>query len=63
MEQEILTTSEATKYLKVDKRTLFKMVREGKVRAMKVGNAFRFKKIDLEEDLMINANEPKAATR
>lgn len=53
MEQEILTTSEATKYLKIDKRTLFKMVREGKVRAMKVGNSFRFKKIDLEEDLSI----------
>lgn len=63
MEQEILTTSEATKYLKVDKRTLFKMVREGKVRAMKIGNAFRFKKTDLEEDLMINANKPKAAIR
>lgn len=61
--EEILTTEEATKYLKITKRTLFKLVKEGKVRAMKVGNAFRFKKADLEEDLMINGNEPKAATR
>jgi excisionase family DNA binding protein len=61
--EEILTTEEAIKYLKITKKTLFKMVKEGRVRAMKAGNAFRFKKSDLEEDLMVNANEPKAAIR
>jgi excisionase family DNA binding protein len=61
--EEILTTEEAIKYLKITKKTLFKMVKEGRVRAMKAGNAFRFKKSDLEEDLMVNANGAKAATR
>jgi excisionase family DNA binding protein len=61
--EEILTTEEAIKYLKITKKTLFKMVKEGRVRAMKAGNAFRFKKSDMEEDLMVNANEPKAAIR
>lgn len=51
MEQEILTTDEATKYLKIGKRTLFKMVREGKIRALRVGNAYRFIKDELTEDL------------
>jgi excisionase family DNA binding protein len=61
--EEILTTEEVIKYLKITKKTLFKMVKEGRIRAMKAGNAFRFKKSDLEEDLMVNANEPKAAIR
>jgi excisionase family DNA binding protein len=51
MTDELLTTEQATKYLKTSKRTLFKLVQEGKVRALKVGNAYRFKKEELDEDL------------
>jgi excisionase family DNA binding protein len=61
--EEILTTDEATKYLKITKRTLFKMVKEGKVRAMMAGNAYRFKKNELDEDLKVNFEEAKAAMR
>ncbi len=63
MEQEILTTEEALKYFRISKVTLLRLIHEGKIRAFKVGRAYRFKKSNLEEDLMINASEPKAATR
>jgi excisionase family DNA binding protein len=62
--EEILTTDEATKYLKITKRTLFKMVKEGRVRAMLAGNAYRFKKHELDEDLKVNKHEElEAASR
>jgi excisionase family DNA binding protein len=63
MTDELLTTEQATKYLKTSKRTLFKLVQEGKVRALKVGNAYRFKKDELDEDLKVSHAEPKAAIR
>ena len=63
MTDELLTTEQATKYLKTSKRTLFKLVQDGKVRALKVGNAYRFKKYELDEDLKVNHDEPKAVTR
>ncbi|MEW6380301.1 MAG: helix-turn-helix domain-containing protein [bacterium] len=61
---ELLTTEQAVRYLKTSKKTLFKLVQEGKVRALKVGNAYRFKKEEIDEDL--RANKPgnlKVATR
>ena len=64
MEKEILTTREAMQYFRVTKVTLLKMIHEGKIRAFKIGNAYRFKKVDLEEDLQVNKlSEPKAAAR
>jgi len=52
--QEILTTQEVIKYFRVTKITLLKMIHEGKIRAFKVGNAYRFRKSELEEDLRVN---------
>lgn len=52
--QEILTTKEVIKYFRVTKITLLKMIHEGKIRAFKVGNAYRFRKSELEEDLRVN---------
>ena len=54
MENELLTTKEAIEYLKITKKTLFKMIHERKIRALKVGNTYRFKKSELEEDLRVN---------
>ncbi len=56
MDKEILTTKEVIEYLRTTKTTLFKLIHEGKVRAMKVGNSYRFKKRELEEDLKVNRN-------
>ncbi|MEW6379235.1 MAG: helix-turn-helix domain-containing protein [bacterium] len=62
MEQEILTTEEALKYFRITKVTLLRLIHEGKIRAFKVGRAYRFKKTELEEDLRVNENL-KVATR
>ncbi len=56
MNEEILTTFEAVRYFKTSKKTLIRLIHEGKVRAFKIGNGYRFKKSDLEEDLKVNKN-------
>lgn len=51
MNEEILNIKEASEYFKVDRRTLYTLVQNGKIRAFQVGNSYRFKRSDLEEDL------------
>jgi len=46
---EVLTSNEAAKFLKTTEKTLFKMVHEGKIKGNKVGNRYRFLKKNLEE--------------
>ncbi|MEW5802312.1 MAG: helix-turn-helix domain-containing protein [bacterium] len=56
MEKEVLTTQEVIEYFRITKVTLFRLIHEGKIRAFKVGKAYRFKKSELEEDLRVNNN-------
>ncbi len=63
MEKEYMTTQEVVEAFRVSKVTLLRMIHDGRIRAFKVGNSYRFKKAELEEDLRVNANEPKAAAR
>ncbi|HUU41745.1 MAG TPA: helix-turn-helix domain-containing protein [Desulfatiglandales bacterium] len=46
---EVLTTTEAIKFLKTSKRTLLNLVHNGEVKAKKIGNSYRFLKRDLED--------------
>ena len=39
---EVLTTTEAMKYLKVSRKTLLKLVHKGMIPARKVGKDFRY---------------------
>jgi len=41
---EILTLEELSSYLKIPKSTIYKLVREGKIPAQKVGRHWRFRK-------------------
>jgi len=41
---DVLTIKELSVYLKIPKSTLYKLVREGKVPAQKVGRHWRFRK-------------------
>jgi len=50
-QSEVMSTEEACKYLRTTKKTLFKMIHEGKIPAAKIGNAFRFLKSELENYL------------
>lgn len=63
MEREYMTTQEVIEAFRVSKVTLLKMIREGRIRAFKVGNSYRFKKSELEEDFRVNTENLKAATR
>lgn len=44
---EVLTTTEAMDYLKVSRKTLLKLVHNGKIPAKKVGKDFRYLKSQL----------------
>ncbi|WP_281178324.1 helix-turn-helix domain-containing protein [Candidatus Desulfofervidus auxilii] len=46
---EIMTLEETAKYLRIGKSTLYKMAREGKIPAVKIGNQWRFKKEDIDK--------------
>ena len=41
---EILTLEELSSYLKIPKSTIYKLVREGRIPAQKVGRHWRFRK-------------------
>ena len=48
MEKEILTIEEAAKFLQIGKRSLYRLVKEGKVPGKKVLNKWRFEKESLK---------------
>jgi len=49
----VLTTKEATKYLKISKPTFLKYVRSGRIKAVKVGNGFRVHQSELYRFLRV----------
>jgi excisionase family DNA binding protein len=48
MSDEILTIKEVADFLKVNERTVYRLAAAKKIPAFKVGNAWRFKKHDIE---------------
>ncbi len=50
-EDEVLTTDEATRYLKISKPTYFKCIRVGKINAIKVGSGWRVLQTELNKFL------------
>lgn len=53
----VLTIEELSVYLKIPKSTLYKLVREGKIPAQKVGRHLRFLRESIDE-WMKRQNEP-----
>ena len=49
MEKEILTIEEAANYLQIGKRSIYKLVKDGKIPGKKVLNKWRFEKESLRE--------------
>jgi excisionase family DNA binding protein len=45
----ILTLDEVASYLKVGKRTVYRLVSEGKIPAFKVGGTWRFRQTELDQ--------------
>jgi len=54
--EEILTIDQTGKLLKVGKSTLYKMARDGKIPASKVGREWRFVKSDIIRWIKQNSN-------
>jgi len=54
--EEILTIDQTGKFLKVGKSTLYKMARNGKIPASKVGREWRFVKSDIIKWIKRNSN-------
>ena len=48
---EVLTTDEAIRYLKISKPTYFKCIRLGKINAIKVGSGWRVLQTELNKFL------------
>ena len=51
LDQEVMTTEEASKFLRISRQTLYKLVEQGKVPGMKVGQGYKFLKNDLISSL------------
>ena len=49
MSSDILTVEEVAEYLKLAKKTVYKMAVEGTIPAFRVGKFWRFKKTEIEE--------------
>ncbi len=50
----VLTTKEATEYLKISRPTLLKYIHLGRIKAVKVGNGWRLHKSELFRFLKVN---------
>jgi excisionase family DNA binding protein len=56
MQENLLTTEQVARYLKVDKFTIYRLVTQKKIPAFKVGNQWRFKRAMIDAWLMENSN-------
>jgi excisionase family DNA binding protein len=56
MQEDLLTTEQVARYLKVDKLTIYRLVAQRKLPAFKVGNQWRFKREMIDSWLTRNMN-------
>lgn len=49
MSEQIMTVKDVASYLKLNERTVYRMVTSAKIPAFKVGTSWRFKREDLEK--------------
>jgi excisionase family DNA binding protein len=58
MEDSFLTTDGVLKYLQVNLRTVYRLIKAGKLPAVRVGRQWRFRKRDV--DNWLDTNRPRA---
>ena len=63
MQDNLLTTTQVARYLKVDKFTIYRLVAQKKIPAFRVGNQWRFRKSMIDAWLMKNLNSKKERLR
>jgi excisionase family DNA binding protein len=60
MPTEVMTISDVATFLKVNEKTIYRLVKAGRIPAFKVAGAWRFKKADIDE--WIEEQKPAAQT-
>lgn len=61
MRSDILTVREVAEYLKLNEKTAYRLVLEGKIPGFKVGGAWRFQRKDIErwiKDQITSSRKP-----
>jgi excisionase family DNA binding protein len=61
MDETFLTTEEVLEYLQVNLRTVYRLIKAGKLPAVRVGRQWRFRKTDL--DGWLDSQRPRGAAR
>jgi excisionase family DNA binding protein len=56
MQENLLTTAQVARYLRIDKFTVYRLVAQRKIPAFRVGNQWRFKRSVIDAWLMKNSN-------
>lgn len=49
MDNEILTVDEVAAYLKLAKKTVYKLIAEKQIPAFRIGKFWRFRKVEIEQ--------------
>jgi len=57
MEKKLLTVREACEYLSISKATLYKLIKKGKIKPVKIGKSTRLDKEDLDKLVETLKNE------
>ena len=57
---ELMTVEELANYLRVTKKTIYRLLEQGNIPAMKVGRQFRFNKASIDKWMQRNSRESKA---
>src|SRR2546421_2127629 len=61
MDETFLTTEEVLEYLQVNLRTVYRLIKAGKIPAVRVGRQWRFRRTDI--DGWLDDQRPRAAGR
>jgi excisionase family DNA binding protein len=59
MDESFLTTEEVLEYLQVNLRTVYRLIKAGKIPAVRVGRQWRFRKRDI--DAWLETQRPRGA--
>ena len=61
IDETFLTTEEVLEYLQVNLRTVYRLIKAGKIPAVRVGRQWRFRKSDI--DTWLDSQRPRAGAR
>ena len=61
IDESFLTTEEVLEYLQVNLRTVYRLIKAGKIPAVRVGRQWRFRKSDI--DMWLDSQRPRAGAR